>query len=87
MNEIARLAAPRYLKTPDAARRLGLSPRTLEKHRCYGTGPAFHKLGGSVVYAIEALDAWAAMGERRSTADPGSGTCLPARPFPEPVRR
>ena len=52
--------SPRYLRTPDAAVRLGLSPRTLEKHRCYGTGPAFHKLGGRVVYSIEALDAWAA---------------------------
>ena len=28
-----------YLRTPDAARFLGLSGRTLEKHRTYGTGP------------------------------------------------
>ena len=31
---------PRYLRTPEAARFLGLSDRTLEKHRTYGTGPA-----------------------------------------------
>jgi hypothetical protein len=31
---------PQYLRTPDAARFLGLSGRTLEKHRTYGTGPA-----------------------------------------------
>ena len=73
--------APQYLKTPDAAARLGLSPRTLEKHRCYGTGPNFHKLGGRVVYSIDALDAWAELGRRRSTSDPGTGVCLPAKRF------
>ncbi|AXB76601.1 AlpA family transcriptional regulator [Novosphingobium sp. P6W] len=79
--------APLYLRTPDAALRLGLSPRTLEKHRCYGTGPAFYKLGGRVVYTIEAIDAWAQMGLRRSTSDPGSGVCHPARRRNGPVRR
>jgi len=73
--------SPQFLKTPDAAARLGLSPRTLEKHRCYGTGPNFHKLGGRVVYSIEALDAWAELGRRRSTSDPGIGVCLPAKRF------
>ena len=42
---------PRYLRTPEAARFLSLSGRTLEKHRTYGTGPAYRKLGGRVVYA------------------------------------
>lgn len=87
MDQPGRFPAPRYLRTPDAALRLGLSPRTLEKHRCYGTGPAFHKLGGRVVYAIEALDAWAALGLRRSTADPGAGICHPAKRLDGPVRR
>jgi hypothetical protein len=73
---------PRYLKTPDAAVHLGLSPRTLEKHRCYGTGPIFRRLGGRVVYAIDELDAWAALGTRRSTSDPGSGTVFPPRRGP-----
>ncbi len=39
---------PRYLRTQEAARFLGLSERTLEKHRTYGTGPAYRKLGGRV---------------------------------------
>ena len=78
---------PRYLITPDAAVHLGLSPRTLEKHRCYGTGPAYRKLGGRVVYAIEDLDSWAALGTRRSTSDPGNGTVHPAKHIAEPVRR
>jgi predicted DNA-binding transcriptional regulator AlpA len=48
---------PRYLRTPEAARFLSLSGRTLEKHRTYGTGPAYRKLGGRVVYALEDLRA------------------------------
>ncbi|MBB3862750.1 hypothetical protein GGQ88_004052 [Novosphingobium hassiacum] len=73
------IVQPRYLKTPDAATHLGLSPRTLEKHRCYGTGPVYRRLGGRIVYAIDDLDAWAARGTRKSTSDPGIGSVLPAQ--------
>jgi predicted DNA-binding transcriptional regulator AlpA len=69
---------PRYLRTPEAARFLGLSGRTLEKHRTYGTGPAYRKLGGRVVYAITDLQAWADRGAVTSTSDP-RGTLLPAK--------
>lgn len=69
----------RYLRTPEAARFLGLSGRTLEKHRTYGTGPAYRKLGGRVVYSIEDLQAWANRGAKQSTSDPGAGTVLPAK--------
>lgn len=69
----------RYLRTPEAARFLGLSGRTLEKHRTYGTGPAYRKLGGRVVYALEDLQAWAERGAKKSTSDPGLGTVLPAK--------
>ena len=41
----------RFLRTPDAAVHLGLSARTLEKHRCFGTGPVYRKLGGRIVYS------------------------------------
>ena len=71
--------APRYLRTPEAAVHLSLSATTLEKHRCYGTGPAYRKLGGRVVYAIDELDAWVELGRRSSTSDPGTGTVHPAR--------
>ena len=70
---------PRYLRTPEAARLLGLSGRTLEKHRTYGTGPAYRKLGGRVVYALDDLKAWADRGAKTSTSDPGIGTVLPAK--------
>lgn len=84
----AAAVTPRFLKTPDAAVHLGLSPRTLEKHRCYGTGPVFRRLGGRIVYAITDLDAWAQLGVRRSTSDPGEGVVHPAKRLPvDAVRR
>ena len=60
---------PHFVRTPEAARLLDLSPRTLEKHRCDGTGPIFHKLGGRVVYAVSDLHAWVAAGARQSTSE------------------
>lgn len=72
---------PRYLRTKEAAYFLSLSARTLEKHRTYGTGPAYHKLGGRVVYAIEDLQAWVNRGAVTSTSDP-RGTVLPAKRQP-----
>ncbi|MFC5355513.1 helix-turn-helix transcriptional regulator [Azospirillum himalayense] len=71
---------PRFLRTPEAARFLGLSTRTMEKHRLYGTGPRYRKIGGRVVYAVEDLKSWADQGLRTSTSDPGVGTVRPARP-------
>ena len=69
---------PRYLCTKEAARFLCLSARTLEKHRTYGTGPLYRKIGGRVVYAIADLHAWAESGLKTSTSDPSIGP-LPAR--------
>ncbi len=72
----------RYLRTAEAARVLGLSGRTLEKHRTHGTGPTYRKLGGRVVYAVEDLQAWADIGLRQSTSDPGKGVVHAAKPVP-----
>ncbi len=85
MSNPAAAMPQRYLRTPEAARFLGLSGRTLEKHRTYGTGPAYRKLGGRVVYSLDDLQAWAGRGAKISTSDPGAGVVLPARrhePFP-----
>jgi predicted DNA-binding transcriptional regulator AlpA len=73
---------PRYLRTPEAARFVGLSIRTLETHRTYGTGPRYSKLGGRVVYRLEDLQAWVERGAKASTSDPGIGTVLPAKRHP-----
>jgi hypothetical protein len=69
---------PRYLRTDEAGRFLGLSGRTLEKHRVYGTGPVFRKIGGRVVYAVADLQAWADRGSQSSTSD--RQRVFPAKP-------
>lgn len=79
MSDLSLSTSLRYLRTAEAARYLSLSPRTLEKHRTYGTGPAYRKIGGRVVYAVADLNAWADVGTRTSTSDPGTGTVLPAK--------
>jgi hypothetical protein len=79
MSDLNLVTSPRYLRTSEAARYLSLSPRTLEKHRIYGTGPAYRKIGGRVIYAVADLKAWADVGTRTSTSDPGTGTVLPAK--------
>lgn len=70
---------PRYLRTPEAARFVGLSIRTLEKHRIYGTGPRYSKLGGRVVYRVEDLQEWVDAAVKASTSDRGKVVVLPAR--------
>ena len=72
---------PRLLRTKEAARFLGISIRTLEKHRTYGTGPTYRKVGGRVLYTVRDLEDWSAAGERKSTRDKTAGTGFPARPL------
>jgi hypothetical protein len=79
MSEVPAALPPRFLRTPEAARFLGLSGRTLEKHRTFGTGPTYRKVGGRVIYALDDLQVWANRGERVSTSDPGKGVVHPAR--------
>ena len=69
MSEALTITPHRFLRTNEAARWLGLSGRTLEKHRTYGTGPAYKKIGGRVVYALDDLQAWADRGSRTSTTE------------------
>jgi len=73
-------AHPKYLTTKEAARIVGLCPRTLEKHRTYGTGPRYSKIGGRVLYSIDDLKAWIEMGARSSTSDANAATLPPAKP-------
>ena len=66
---------PRFLRTPEAARFLGLSGRPLEKHRTYGTGPKYRKIGGRVVYAVDDLQAWPISAPRSPLPIPAPGRC------------
>jgi predicted DNA-binding transcriptional regulator AlpA len=59
-----------HVRTPDAARHLGLTSSTLEKMRVRGDGPPFRRLSRRhVTYAVSALDAWARDREYRSTKE------------------
>ena len=60
-----------YVGTREAAAFLGLSPRTLDRYRVTGQGPAFHKFGTRVRYARADLEKWARERRRISTSDDG----------------
>lgn len=70
-----------FLSTTDAARFLGtdatgcplISPKTIERWRVEGRGPAFRKLGRRVMYTRDDLLAWAERQRRTSTSDSGHG--------------
>lgn len=57
------------LNQREAATLLGLSPRTLERYRCTGFGPAYRKLGRRVLYAPTDINAWTASRVRTSTSE------------------
>ena len=48
------------LRVKQAAAYVGVSKSYLDKARCYGGGPTFVKLGTTVIYRSEDLDAWVA---------------------------
>lgn len=58
-----------FLSNDQAAAFLNLSPRTLEKLRVVGGGPAFSKLGRRVVYAKDDLELWVRARLCNSTSD------------------
>ncbi len=58
----------------EAARRLGLSPRTLEHLRRGTSGPPFYKLGRRALYDPADLDAWVAKHRRTTLAQPVAAT-------------
>jgi excisionase family DNA binding protein len=59
------------LDTEQAAARLRLSRRTLERLRVAGGGPQYYKLGRKVAYGESALDVWVNARRRNSTSEAG----------------
>jgi predicted DNA-binding transcriptional regulator AlpA len=58
------------MRTPAAARYLGIAESTLNKTRLTGEGPSFVKVGPrAVAYRRADLDAWLAARVRRSTSN------------------
>ena len=62
-----------HLNQVELAARLKISPRTLERWRWTGEGPAFLKIGGRVVYRLEDVEAYECGRRCESTAQ---GTAL-----------
>ncbi|MCE8538174.1 helix-turn-helix domain-containing protein [Ruegeria pomeroyi] len=50
--------SPTNLNQVELAARLKISPRTLERWRWTGEGPAFLKIGGRVIYRLEDVEAF-----------------------------
>ncbi len=60
----------RTARTPETARYLGISPRTMEKWRITGGGPPYMKVNGLVLYDLQRVDEWLEAHVRRSTSEP-----------------
>ena len=60
-----------FMSPNDVATFLGLSPRTLERFRLEGRGPAYFKFGRIVRYRRAETLKWAEAQLRTSTSDPG----------------
>jgi len=62
-------AESRLLREREAARLLGMSPRTLQRWRCMGQGPPFVRCGlRAIAYRQEDLAAWIEARRHQSTA-------------------
>ena len=67
-----------HLKQGELAARWTISPRTLERWRWTGEGPAFVKLGGRVVYRLEDVEAFEKA--QLHTATPARPVATTSRP-------
>jgi len=56
-----------HLNEEKLAQRWAISPRTLQRWRQEGKGPAYLKLGGRVVYRIFDVEAWEDESRRAGT--------------------
>ena len=63
----------RHLNQADLSLRWSISPRTLERWRWLGQGPAFLKIGGRVVYRLADIEAYEAA-QAHSFAPPSPAT-------------
>jgi len=67
------MAITELMTTGRAARRCGLSPRSLERWRSLGKGPPFIGLEGAVRYDVADLEKSIARGRRGAETERGSG--------------
>lgn len=65
---------PTYITSHQLAEVLNRKPNTLEQWRTHGTGPAYVRIGGRVMYDLEVVRAWLASRTHSSTAEYDSPT-------------
>ena len=58
-----------YLRTPEAARYLGVGQSTLERKRVDGTGPRFIRCGANVRYRAADIESWVSSRTVGSTSE------------------
>jgi predicted DNA-binding transcriptional regulator AlpA len=63
------MQSKRYLNPVEASKYIGVSSSWLAKLRLYGGGPRYSKIGRSIRYATEELDAWLASNLQVSTSE------------------
>jgi hypothetical protein len=59
-----------HLNEAALSKRWSISPRTLQKWRQEGKGPAYLKLGGRIVYRLADVEAWEAQQRRGGSLAP-----------------
>lgn len=59
----------KYLTTRDLEKYTGISASTWNKKRLTGDGPQFIKVGRTVLYQVDDVDAWLGSRVRRSTSE------------------
>jgi len=57
-----------FLSERELAERWNRSPRTLQRMRQDGYGPAFHKIGGSILYKLDDIKAFEAAARTEGVA-------------------
>ena len=62
----ARIIAEQVLTTRQLAARLDVHWQTILNWRHQGKGPAYFRLGGAILYAVEDVEAWEQQTGRRS---------------------
>ncbi len=50
----------RFLNEAELEELTGVSRKTFQRHRVFGTGPKYRKLGGAVRYDVADVEAWIA---------------------------
>lgn len=65
------MATRKYFSENQTAEYLGISKKTLQRHRAMGSGPVFAKCGGRILYDVTDCDAWVSAQKFASTSQYG----------------